>query len=220
MADLEMLAAKARDGDRDAFTELVARTYTDTFTLAYRLTGSDADASDVVQDAYVRAFKSISKFRGDAKFTTWLFRITANCASTHMSRRSKDHHLPLADDHIVLDTSVAHNPQSSIDNDVLHGRLVEALESLPKAMREVVVLRDVYDLTHEAIAGELNISVTAAKVRLHRARRKLRNIVSGLHEDTAPDSVSSLIGAIDGNEMVESGVEADEGENGKDSHAM
>lgn len=190
MADLEVLAARAREGDRDAFTELVARTYTDTYTLAYRITGSDADASDVVQDAYVRAFKSISKFRGDAKFTTWLFRITANCASTHMSRRLRNRHELLEDDHVVLDTVVAHDPQSSIENDVLHGRLVDALESLPKSMREVVVLRDVYDLTHDAIAGELGISVTAAKVRLHRARKKLRSMVSESEagEETQPQS--------------------------------
>jgi len=177
MDDVDTLVAAARKGDRGAFNKLVESTYADAYTLAYRLTGNDADACDVVQDAYVRAFKSIAAFRGDAKFSTWLYRITANCASTHMSRRRRDRHEVLADDEVVVDTAASTNPEFSVDNSVLHGDLVAALEGLPKHMREVVVLRDVYDLTHDAIANELGISVTAAKVRLHRARKLLRNVI-------------------------------------------
>lgn len=215
MADLAALVAKARNGDRDAFTELVARTYTDTYTLAFRLTGSDADAADVVQDTYVRAFKSMSKFRGDAKFTTWLYRIAANCASTHMSKSRRNHHEVLDDDHAVVDSVTAHDPEMIIDNGVLHGRLVDALELLPKHMREVVVLRDVYDLTHEDLANEVGISVTAAKVRLHRARKKLRELVDlDPPTDDAPPNVMS------GNGLGTAEVEPGDGESGEASHAM
>jgi ribosomal protein L33 len=77
----------ARDGDRRAFDELVRATYVDTYTLAHRLTGDEEDARDVVQETYLRAYRGLARFRGDAQFTTWLYRITANCASTHLGRR-------------------------------------------------------------------------------------------------------------------------------------
>ena len=89
------LVAAARDGDRSAFEELVRLTYADTYTLAYRLTGNEEDARDVVQDAYLRAFKGLRKFRGDAQFTTWLYRITANCASTAISTASRTLSAPM-----------------------------------------------------------------------------------------------------------------------------
>ena len=178
--------------------------------LAYRLTGSDADACDVVQDVYVRAFKSIGSFRGDARFSTWLYRITANCASTHMSRGRRHRHELLQHDQIVIATGTAYDPQFSVDNGVLHRQLVAALEALPKRMREVVVLRDVYDLTHEDIARELEISVTAAKVRLHRARKRLRELVAEV-DDTQPDS-----GNASTTEMVRIKDVKDDGEH----HAM
>jgi len=215
MADLDALVAKARKGDRDAFTELVAKTYTDTYTLAFRLTGSDADAADVVQDTYVRAFKSMSKFRGDAKFTTWLYRIAANCASTHMSKTRRNRYEVLEDDHTLVDSVAAHDPEMTIDNGELHSRLVDALELLPKNMREVVVLRDVYDLTHEHIADEVGISVTAAKVRLHRARKKLRELV-----DTDANPQDASLNLTSSNGLGPSKVEPGDGESGEASHAM
>jgi RNA polymerase sigma-70 factor (ECF subfamily) len=173
-ADLADLVALAREGDRDAFDELVRATYVDTYTLAHRLTGNDDDARDVVQEAYLRAFRAIRRFRGDAQFSTWMYRITANCAATHLGRRTRHRHDELHDD---LDSEEIHpsrdpvlRAESAVDRD----RLKEALRRLPPKLRAVVVLRDVYDLPHEAIAAELGISETAAKVRLHRARRKLR----------------------------------------------
>src|SRR4051795_8948508 len=92
------LVAAAREGDRSAFEELVRLTYADTYTLAYRLTGNEEDARDVVQDSYLRAYRGIRRFRGDAQFTTWLYRITANCASTHLGRRNRHRHDELVDD--------------------------------------------------------------------------------------------------------------------------
>jgi RNA polymerase sigma-70 factor (ECF subfamily) len=80
--DVANLVTAARDGDREAFDELVRVTYAESFTLALRLTGNEEDARDVVQEAYIRAFRGLSRFRGDAQFSTWMYRITANCATT------------------------------------------------------------------------------------------------------------------------------------------
>ena len=172
--DVAHLVTAARDGDREAFDELVRVTYAESFTLALRLTGNEEDARDVVQEAYIRAFRGLSRFRGDAQFSTWMYRITANCANTHLVKRSKHRHEVLDDLNPVVDDRPASDPQLQADATALRHRLTAALEDLPPKLRQVVVLRDIYDLPHEAIAAELGISETAAKVRLHRARKRLR----------------------------------------------
>src|SRR5437870_11685313 len=101
--DQAALVAAAKDGDRSAFEELVRATYADTYTLAYRLTGDEEDARDVVQESYLRAYKGLKRFRGDSQFSTWLYRITANCASTHLGKRAKHRHDELVDHASVPD---------------------------------------------------------------------------------------------------------------------
>ncbi|MDQ3146963.1 MAG: sigma-70 family RNA polymerase sigma factor [Actinomycetota bacterium] len=176
------LVAAARQGDRHAFEELVRATSAETYTLALRLMGDEEDARDVVQDTYLRAFRAIGRFRGDAQFSTWLYRITANCAATALGRRSRHRHDTLADDALV-DEHPDHDPQVRGDTGVLRDRLTMALAELPPRLRVVVVLRDIYDLPHEAIAAELGITETAAKVRLHRARRRLRERLLPMAEE-------------------------------------
>ncbi len=185
------LVDRARDGDRSAFDELVRLTYTDTYTLAFRLTGDEEDARDVVQETYMRAYRGLARFRGDAQFSTWLYRITANCANTHLGRRIRHRHDELGDDDTVVDERPEVDPQHRAENELLRGRLREALAALPPRLRAVVVLRDVYDLPHEAIAAELGISESAAKVRLHRARRKLRDELFPDHRTPADESERS-----------------------------
>lgn len=168
------LVAAARAGDGNAFAELVRATQADVYTLAYRLTGNEDDARDVAQEAFLRAFRALKKFRGDARFSTWMYRITANCASSHMSRRSRGRTNELPDDDSVTDDRPESDPETMAEARLLRDRVDAALADLPPILRAVVVLRDVYDLPHESIASELGITESAAKVRLHRARRKLR----------------------------------------------
>lgn len=187
--DVAELVAAAQDGDRAAFDELVQATYADSYTLALRLTGNEEDARDVVQEAYMRAFRGLKRFRGDAQFSTWMYRITANCAATHLGKRNKHRHEQLDDHEPVADDRAAADPERQVDARALRDRLTVALESLPPKLRQVVVLRDIYDLPHEAIAAELKISETAAKVRLHRARKKLRDAMYPRHDEEAADAV-------------------------------
>jgi RNA polymerase sigma-70 factor (ECF subfamily) len=177
------LVAAAQAGDREAFDELVRATYADTYTLAYRLTGDEEDARDVVQEAYLRAFRGLKRFRGDAQFSTWMYRITANCAATYLGKRSRHRHDELTDDLGVSDDRETVNPEIQVETGALRDRLQVALRTLPPRLRAVVVLRDIYDLPHEAIAAELGISESAAKVRLHRARRKLREDLFPVRSD-------------------------------------
>src|SRR5213592_2951438 len=109
--DIDGSVDSARRGDRSAFEELVRLTYADTYTLAYRLTGNEEDARDVVQDSYLRAYRGIRRFRGEAQFSTWLYRITANCASTTIQRRARARHDDLDEDVLVVDERPDSDPQ-------------------------------------------------------------------------------------------------------------
>ncbi len=175
MMDESELIQAAQHGDRAAFDELVRRTYVDLFSLAVRLTGNEEDARDVVQDAYLRAWRSIGKFRGDAQLSTWLYRITANCASTHLARRRRHRTEPFSPGLDPVDVRHEGQPEAMSESAMDREVLAQAVHELPPKLRAVVVLRDVYGLPHEAIAEELGISLSAAKVRLHRARRRLRD---------------------------------------------
>ncbi len=117
-----------------------------------------------------------------------MYRITANCASTHLDRRNRDRHEDL-DNHDTVDATVGHDPEVVVQNGSLRNDLLAALDELPAKMRAVVVLRDVYDLTHDDIATELYISITAAKVRLHRARKLLRELIGQSSLDEARRAV-------------------------------
>jgi RNA polymerase sigma-70 factor (ECF subfamily) len=183
LSGVDGLVERARRGDREAFDELVRQTYAATWTLAVRLTTDEEDARDVVQEAYLRAWRSIGRFRGDAQLSTWLYRITANCASTHLGRGAKHRHDELDDDTPVVDLRPQADPEGRAEQSAVRSRLVDAIDDLPDGLRAVVVLRDVYDLPHEAIAAELGISVTAAKVRLHRARKRLREVLDPLRDE-------------------------------------
>lgn len=181
------LVNDARKGDRAAFEELVKMTYVDSYTLALRLVGDEDDARDVVQEAYLRAFRGLKRFRGDAQFTTWLYRITANCAATYLGKRARNRHDQLPDDAPLVDSGLRGDPEGNAAQQALRAELCQALADLPPRLRAVVVLRDIYDLPHEAIADELGISESAAKVRLHRARRKLREQLYPLTGDRVDD---------------------------------
>jgi RNA polymerase sigma-70 factor, ECF subfamily len=172
--EVAALVERARAGDRRAFDDLVRRTYDNTYALALRLTGDAHDAHDVVQEAYLRALRGLRRFRGEARFTTWLYRITANCASTHRDRRQRHRYEELGDRTVVADTGKDGNPEARADTGWLRERLNAALDRLPPRLRTVVVLRDIYGLAHKTIAAELGISESAAKVRLHRAHKRLQ----------------------------------------------
>ncbi len=153
-------------------------TWARTYTLAFRLTGNEEDAADVTQETYLRAFRGLPRFRGEARFSTWLYRVTANCASNHLNRAWRCRHDPLDLDRVdearVLDGRPEHDPEACASAGDERDLLARALLELPWRLRQVVVLRDVYDLSHRSIAAELGISEAAAKVRLQRARKLLR----------------------------------------------
>jgi RNA polymerase sigma-70 factor (ECF subfamily) len=176
--DMAALVDAARAGDTGAVDALVRATWNATYSLAYRLTGNEDDAHDVVQDTYLRAWRSLRRFRGDAQFTTWLYRITANSSANLLAKRARHRTEPLTEDDVVVDLRAEHDPERQVTGSDDRARIATALAELPVRLRQVIVLRDIYDLAHGAIAKELGITEAAAKVRLHRARRRLRELLA------------------------------------------
>jgi RNA polymerase sigma-70 factor (ECF subfamily) len=180
----------ARSGDRVAFDQLVRLTYVDVYALARRLTRDPDDARDVVQDAYLRAYRSIGRFRGDAQFSTWMYRITANCASTYRDKRSRQRHEELVPERDDVDERPELGPEGRVLTVALRDRIERAIEGLPAKLRQVVVLREYHGFTHRDIADQLGISETAAKVRLHRARKRLQEDLVDVAGDEVVDDHS------------------------------
>ena len=167
------LVDRARQGDQEAFAALVRDHQHGVFTLALRIVGNRETAADVAQDAFVRAWRALPRFRGDAAFGTWLHRITVNTASTTRRRQYRHAAVPIDDVAGAL-ADDAIGPERAGESADLGGALRAALDELPRGQRAVVVLKDVYGWSHHEVADALGITVTAAKVRLHRARRRLQ----------------------------------------------
>lgn len=167
------LIARAQKGDRAAFAALVRTHQDEVYTLARRLVGDPHLASDVAQEALIRAWRALPKFRGEARLSTWLYRITVNTSWTHKERANR-HATSSIDEHYdIAAPEGADHPVVAGEILELRGRLRAALDRLPEGQRQVVVMKDIHGWSHAEIAEATGISVTAAKVRLHRARARL-----------------------------------------------
>lgn len=171
------LIARAQSGDRAAFAALVREHSDMVYTLARRLVGDPHLAADVSQEALIRAWKALPGFRGDAQLSTWLHRITVNAAWTQKKKASRHQGASLDEVGELAMPIDSDYPEVAGEILELRGKLRDALDSLPEAQRQIVVMKDIYGWSHAEISESVGISVTAAKVRLHRARARLARIL-------------------------------------------
>ena len=171
------LVRKSQFGDKAAFEQLVIRHQELVFSLAYKLTGNREMANDVAQEAFIRAWKAIEKFRGDSTFSTWIYRITVNTAWTLRKKAKKHNTLNIDDTYEPIVIDEKKDPELVAINSDLSSVLISALDKIPIEQRIIVELKNIEGRSHKEIADYLDISVTAAKVRLHRAHQKLRQIL-------------------------------------------
>ena len=171
------LVRKSQFGDKAAFEQLVIRHQELVFSLAYKLTGNREMANDVAQEAFIRAWKAIEKFRGDSTFSTWIYRITVNTAWTLRKKAKKHNTLNIDDTYEPIVIDEKKDPELVAINSDLSSVLINALNKIPIEQRIIVELKNIEGRSHKEIADYLDISVTAAKVRLHRAHQKLRQIL-------------------------------------------
>lgn len=192
--DESALVARLKSDDESAYEEIVRRFGPRMLSVAKRLLTQDQDAQDALQDAFLSAFKSIDKFQGDARLATWLHRIVVNAALMKLRTKrrkpettiddllpkyNEDGHRRSAGDwRVTHDTAVQ---TSEIREQVLH-----AIDMLPELYREILLLRDIEELSTEETAQQLEITEGAVKTRLHRARLALRELLDPYMRGESP----------------------------------
>ena len=156
------------------FEEIVAEYSGFVYNLAYRVLGNTADAEDAAQDAFLAAYRNFSKFRGESKVSTWLYRIAVNAALMKLRRdRPRNFLTQTGYDDMQL-VSPTDGPERLALNSELREHLERGLDLLPENLKTPVVLRDVQGLSNEEAAEVLEISISSLKARLHRGRILLR----------------------------------------------
>lgn len=188
VSDLTLIH-RSQEGDLTAFNQLVERYEKVVYNFAYRLTGSYDDASDVAQDAFVRAFNAIRSFRGDAAFTTWLFRITTNVFLDEKKKAKSRPHQSL-DEYVELEESSvgrqiedpSPTPEDAVTAKERTQVLANAIASLPDYQRAMVLLYHIHQKSYEEIAEMMELPIGTVKSRLNRARLALKDKLSGMTE--------------------------------------
>ena len=172
------LLERCRQGDQQAWEELVEATHREVYTLCLRILKDPDDAAEATQDAYLKAWRGLKGFRGESMFTTWLYRVASNAAiSKHRSRSRRRKHETGADDEALSQLAHPGSTEGEAGARIGMEDLEKVLAALPDHYRLPLVMKDVYGLPIEEIAKQLKISETATKVRLHRGRKKLRELL-------------------------------------------
>ena len=179
--DETALVDRAKAGDGAAFSELVKQYDRRVFRMAKQITQNEEDAEDVLQETFLKAYSHLDDFQGNSRFYTWLVRIAVNEALMKLRRRRSDKTVPLdepidtGEDEMVREVAVwDENPEQKYSREELAQILDQAVQSLKPAYRTVFVLRDIEELSIEETAEALNLSISAVKSRLLRARLQLR----------------------------------------------
>src|ERR1700745_1834825 len=181
VSDELALVQAAKKGDYSAFEELVRRYDRNVFRIAQHITQNREDAEDVVQEAFLKAYRNLEKFQEQSKFYTWLVRIAVNEALMKLRRRKPERTVSLDEDVKTEDDSLPRevadwspNPEQMYNQEELRDILTRTIQGLPSGFRTVFVLRDVEGLSTEETAQALDLSIPAVKSRLLRARLQLR----------------------------------------------
>jgi RNA polymerase sigma-70 factor (ECF subfamily) len=190
--DLEVVMA-SRDGDMAAFEILVRKHQNRMMNIAFRMTGDYEDAAETVQEAFLAAYRSIKKFRGEAKFSTWLYGICVNHAknrSCQKQRRSFHEVVSLDDDRHDLDGSPAFQPADphpsileELERKALQEKVQKSINKLDQEHKQVLILRDIEGFSYEEISEMLHLPQGTVKSRLFRARDTLKTSLKGFIGD-------------------------------------
>ena len=173
------LARAAAKGDIDAFETLLGLYQNKVYGLALRMCGSEEDAWDVAQEAFLAAWRALPGFRGESGFSTWLYRLTANAAIDCLRREKKRRgELSIEGGELPLSLPDAGpSPQEAAEGGELRAAVNAALARLTDQHRTVLILRELQELSYEEIAGALGLDLGTVKSRISRARKALRKIL-------------------------------------------
>ena len=167
-----LLISRARGGDREAFGALVEQYRDNVYRLAYRMCGNAYDADEAAQEAFVAAWRALPNFRGEAKFSTWLYRLTTNAAIDVMRREKR--HQTVGDGEMVDLADDADSPQETVERTEQQEAVQKALSTLSEEYREVLLLRYMEELDYAEIAEVLQLPSGTVKSRINRAKAALK----------------------------------------------
>jgi RNA polymerase sigma-70 factor (ECF subfamily) len=171
--DREAIEA-CRRGEREAFDRLVERYQRDVYRLCYRFVNNHEDANDLAQDAFIKAYRALDRFRGDSAFATWLYRIAVNgCLNFRAARKPRADEIPeaLVDERPRADEGILSDERSR--------RVRAAIERLPEKQRATVILKTYHDLSHEEVASVLGSTVGTVKANLFHGLANLKKLLAG-----------------------------------------
>jgi RNA polymerase sigma-70 factor (ECF subfamily) len=175
----EDLVARATTGDLESFNQLVSRWERPIYALAYRTLGREEEARDVVQEAFLRAFRGLKGFKGEAKFSSWLYRITLNLCRDWIrrERRAPIVQVPEGVDPVDMADAQA-SPEPSVEDLVadreMSAAVAKAMAELPEEQRTAIMLKEYHGLTFQEIADQLDCPLSTVKTRLYQGLSVLR----------------------------------------------
>jgi RNA polymerase sigma-70 factor (ECF subfamily) len=176
------LVTASKAGDQDAFATLVQRHQRRVFNLVFRMLQQYEEANEVTQDAFFSAWQGLPSFRGDARFSTWLYRIAYNCALKQLEHRKRDNAIQVA-----IQAETVENDDEYIDAEIeAHDRqatIHEHLLNLPAKYRVVLILRHLQEMTYEEMAEILTMPIGTIKTHLFRARNLLKERLEAFEHD-------------------------------------
>ena len=185
-------------GDTDAFEILVEETQSKVYSLALRMTNNQEDARDMAQEAFIRAFNSLSSFRGDSRFSVWMYRLTSNICLDFLRQKKRK-----PADSLTMDINddeqdkqfeipdIRYNPETELERRELRVLINQGLLELSPDYRQILILREINGLSYEEIADVLKLEPGTVKSRIFRARKKLCSFL--LHEGNLPGGFTSNI---------------------------
>lgn len=183
------------DGDVNAYEALVKEYEKNVYNLALRMTGNSEDAADMAQEAFIKAYNSLTAFRGDSKFSVWLYRIVSNVCLDFLRSRSRKQTVSLStenDDGEEVELDIAdetHSPEQLLDRSLTRDAVRRGLAAMPPDHREILLLREIQGLSYEEIADVLGLEAGTVKSRIFRARKKLCSFL--IKDGNIPEFVSS-----------------------------
>jgi RNA polymerase sigma-70 factor, ECF subfamily len=174
----EDLVARSRGGDLESFNQLILRWERPIYALAYRVIGREEDARDVVQETFLRAFRALPGFKGQAKFSSWLYRIALNLCRDWIRRRRRSPlvELPEGVDPVELaaETGPAESIEELVSRKELSEAVAEAMLLLPEEQRTAIILKEYHGMTFQEIADLQGIPLSTVKTRLYQGLAVLR----------------------------------------------
>ncbi len=192
MTDEQTLIRSAKDGDMEAFRLLVEQSRLNVYRLAYDMTSNKHDAEDMLQEVYIKAYRSLNQFRGDCKWSSWLYRITVNTCYDHYKKKKETMELQDGFDQETgsrQGSYDAENPEIKTESAMIQENINRALNALTSRERSVFVLRHYHDLPLKQVAQILEIREGTVKTLLFRGLQKLQRELAFYKKDFYPRGI-------------------------------